>query len=163
MEAAAPRRTRALAAVAGACVLGALALSRVASEPKDAVVALSAASQPKETAAALSAAFGGDTDAEGCYTDAGYSWCAASSSCVRSWESSCDWVRSSRAAADATLSLVFALPVGDDHVAALEAEVAAVSDPASERYGRHRSVAELDAYRADAHPEWATHASRILS
>ena len=163
MEAAAPRRTRALAAVAGACVLGALALSRVASAPKDAVVALSAASQPKETAAALSAAFGGDTDAEGCYTDAGYSWCAASSSCVRSWESSCDWVRSSRAAADATLSLVFALPVGDDHVAALEAEVAAVSDPASKRYGRHRSVAELDAYRADAHPEWATHASRILS
>ena len=48
MEAAAPRRTRALAAVAGACVLGALALSRVASEPKDAVVALSAASQPKK-------------------------------------------------------------------------------------------------------------------
>ena len=163
MEAAAPRRTRALAAVAGACVLGALALSRVASRPKDAVVALSAASQPKETAAALSAAFGGDTDAEGCYTDAGYSWCAASSSCVRSWESSCDWVRSSRAAADATLSLVFALPVGDDHVAALEAEVAAVSDPASKRYGRHRSVAELDAYRADAHPEWKTHAARIKS
>ncbi|KAH8094152.1 tripeptidyl-peptidase [Aureococcus anophagefferens] len=82
MEAAARRRTRALAAVAGACVLGALALSRVASQPKDAVVALSAASQPKETAAALSAAFGGDTDAEGCYTDAGYSWCAASSSCA---------------------------------------------------------------------------------
>lgn len=32
---------------------------------------------------------GGDRDEHGCIGSAGYSWCAAKSKCLRSWEESC--------------------------------------------------------------------------
>ena len=33
---------------------------------------------------------GGSRDAHGCYTNAGFSWCESSSSCIRAWEQTCD-------------------------------------------------------------------------
>ena len=33
---------------------------------------------------------GGEKDSHGCYVAAGYSWCAASSKCIRVWEEYCD-------------------------------------------------------------------------
>ena len=33
---------------------------------------------------------GGEKDSHGCYIAAGYSWCEASSSCIRIWEEYCD-------------------------------------------------------------------------
>ena len=33
---------------------------------------------------------GGQKDSHGCYIAAGYSWCAASSKCIRPWETYCD-------------------------------------------------------------------------
>mmetsp|Transcript_23032 Transcript_23032/g.69190 ORF Transcript_23032/g.69190 Transcript_23032/m.69190 type:complete len:254 (-) Transcript_23032:126-887(-) len=32
---------------------------------------------------------GGETDAQGCYISAGYSWCASSEKCIRTWETEC--------------------------------------------------------------------------
>jgi len=46
-------------------------------------LALSAASKGSQL-------IGGEQDAHGCYLSAGYSWCTASSKCIRIWEEYCD-------------------------------------------------------------------------
>lgn len=57
------------------------------------------------------ATVGGDRDAHGCYTSAGFSWCASTLTCIRAWEQTCD----------ATLSLV-APQIGPDAAASISSE-----------------------------------------
>lgn len=108
---------------------------------------------------------GGDTDAHGCPTSAGYTWCDSTSSCIRSWETECTtaaekltletdltvspemmgWVPMARAEEDDIIDLTFGIALTDAVYKGLEEDLFAVSDPDSVRYGKFMNKEEIRA------------------